>query len=93
MLLFLLYRSRVRSRVGSDLLLDMLVLKMRGAARTRINRTVGRQVQIMPTLTSIVDHQPTIQLSQVGFVELAKWMRDCSLRTETTVTLHPKKSV
>lgn len=40
--------------------------------RTRIRRMLGRQVHIMPTSISIVDHQTTIHTSQVGFVELSK---------------------
>lgn len=58
--------------VQFDPFLDPLVLKMRGATLTSISRRVGRQVQIIPTLTSMVDHQPMIQLSQVGLVELEK---------------------
>ena len=63
------------------------MLNTLGHARTRINRHVGKQVHIIPTLTSIVDHHATIHWSHVGFVELAKYMSDCKRRTETTVTL------
>lgn len=55
-----------------DLLREALVLNTRGYTRTSIRRTVGKHVQIIPTLTSIVDHQPTIHWSHVGFFEFAK---------------------
>lgn len=50
---------------------------------------------MMLMLTSMVDHQAIFQWSHVGFVELAKWTRDCSRRMETMVALlrHGEKLV
>lgn len=61
-----------RSVVWCAALWDPFVLEIQGAMRTRINRKVGKHVHTMPTLTSMVDHHPMIQLSQVGLVELEK---------------------
>lgn len=63
------------------------VLKVRGNRCTRIRRIVGRQVHIRLMLISIVDHQATFHSSQVGFIELAKLISDCSRRMDTIVAL------
>lgn len=68
--------------------LEPLVVPMiLGNMRTRITRSVGRQAQIMPTLTSMFDQFTTSTWSQVGFEEAAKVTRDWRRRHDTTVTL------
>lgn len=47
----------------------------------------GRHVQIMPTLTSIVDQYTMFHWSQVGLVELAHETSELRRRMETMVTL------
>lgn len=59
-------------RSVNDLLREMLVLNTRGHSRTSTRRSVGREAQIMPTWTSMVDHQATIHWSQVGLKERAR---------------------
>lgn len=66
---------------------DLPVLNTLGNMRSRISRMVGKQVHIIPTLTSTVDHNARLQLSHVGFVVLANVKRVCSRRMETIVTL------
>ncbi|KAG5978922.1 hypothetical protein E4U43_006975, partial [Claviceps pusilla] len=53
--------------------------------RARKSRTVGRHVQMMPTLISTVDQRPTPKKSQVGFlVSMPNLTRDRRRRTLTT---------
>lgn len=45
------------------------------------------QAQMIPTLTSIVDHWETLRLSHVGLSELEKEINDSRRMTLMTVTL------
>lgn len=64
-----------------------------GQTRTASNLRVGRLVQIMPTLSSMVDQIATDVLSHVTFVELAYFMSDWRRSTLTTVTNVPTKNI
>lgn len=61
-----------------------------GNILSRMRRRVGMQAQMMPTLTSMVDHCDTLRLSQVGLDELANEIRDSRRMMLMTVTLSTK---
>lgn len=52
-----------------------------------MTRSVGRQAQIIPTLTSMFDQSMTFTWSHVGLAEAAKVTSDWRRRHETIVTL------
>lgn len=60
---------------------------VRGAILTRSRRNVGKQVQISPTSTSMVDHQTISHWSHVGFDVEAYFRIEARRKKENKVTL------
>lgn len=59
----------------------------RGKNLSSRSRRVGMDAQMMPTLTSMVDHCDTARLFHVGLLEFAQVVRDCRRTMLMTVTL------
>lgn len=64
-----------------------LVVKTRGAKRTRMTRIDGMQAQMTPTVISTVDQIETLQKSQVILDDSRNWIRDDRRMMLITVAL------